>query len=272
MISRKKIFVTGASGFLGAHLCQSLKNRNIECIGFSRKHGPMVDVVINNYRELISFYEQNSILVNLAGDNRGANSTEEEMVSELSEIYKNNMVFISSSNVYGLYNNEKVSEDMTFKHNDDYAVSKISLEQVVLNNRGLVLRLSNVYGKGMSQNKIFYDIYNQINSSNTHIKLRNINVIKDYLYIDDFCDAIHLILDKPLKNTIINLGSGIGEKSIDLIKIICKILNKDFSKVKILSEESTSIKNILNIDLFMKEYNWTARTNIENGIYKWIKS
>ena len=115
-------------------------------------------------------------------------------------------------------------------------------------------------------------IYNQINNEGSHLKIRNMNVIKDYLYIDDFCDAMNSVLEKPLKNTIINLGSGIGVKSIKLVEVICKNLNKDFSKLKISSKEDTPIKSILNTDLFEKEYNWTSNINIENGILKWIKN
>ncbi|MGY8909593.1 MAG: hypothetical protein ACKVIG_07010, partial [Flavobacteriales bacterium] len=59
---------------------------------------------------------------------------------------------------------------------------------------------------------------------------------------------------------------------IKLVEVICRNLNKDFSKLKISSEEDTPIKNILNTDLFKKEYDWTSNINIENGIYKWIKN
>ena len=272
MISKKRVLVTGASGFLGSHLCQSLKKKNIDYIGFSRQDGSMVDCVVDNYKELISSYKKNNILINLAGNNTNVNVSEQKIISELSDVYKNNMIFISSSSVYGSYNDEKVSESMILNNSNDYAKSKILSEKVVFNNKGLILRLSNVYGKGMSQNKLFYDIYNQINNKSSHLKLRNINVIKDYLYIDDFCDAINIILEKPLKNRIINLGSGIGEKSIKLVEVICRNLNKDFSKLKISSKEDTPIKNILNTDLFKKEYDWTSNINIENGIYKWIKN
>ena len=263
--------MTGASGFLGSHLCRSFKNKNIDYIGFSRRRGAMVDHVISDYKELISSYDKNSILVNLAGDNTNPDANEQEIISELSDIYKSNMVFISSSSVYGPYNNEKISENMTLDDSNHYARFKALSEEIVLHNKGLVLRLSNVYGKGMSQNKIFYDIYNQINNKSSHLKLRNINVIKDYLYIDDFCDAMNIILEKPLKNIIINLGSGVGEKAIKLVEVICKNLHKDFGKLKISSEEDTPIKSILNTDLFKKEYNWTSNINIENGILKWIE-
>lgn len=272
MISKKRVLVTGASGFLGSHLCQSLKKKNIDYIGFSRRDGSMVDCVVDDYKELISSYKENNILINLAGNNTNMDVNEQKIISELSDVYKNNMIFVSSSSVYGSYNDEKVSESMILNDTNDYAKSKILSEKVVFNNKGLILRLSNVYGKGMSKNKLFYDIYNQINNKSSHLKLRNINVIKDYLYIDDFCDAINIILEKPLKNTIMNLGSGIGEKSIKLVEVICRNLNKDFSKLKISSKEDTPIKNILNTDLFKKEYDWTSNINIENGIYKWIKN
>lgn len=272
MISRKKVFVTGASGFLGSHLCQSFKNKNIDYIGFSRHHGVMVDHVIEDYKELISSYDKNSILINLAGDNTTPDTNEQKLISELSDVYKSNMIFISSSIVYGPYNDDKVSENMRLDDSNDYAKSKALSEEVVLNNKGLILRLSSVYGKGMAENKLFSDIYNQINNESSHLSLRNMNVIKDYLYIDDFCDAMNIILEKPLKNAIMNLGSGIGEKSIKLVEVICKNLHKDFSKLKISSKEDTPVKNILNTDLFEKEYNWTSNINIENGILKWIKN
>jgi nucleoside-diphosphate-sugar epimerase len=264
--------VAGASGFLGSHLCQSFKNKNIDCIGFSRKCGAMVDYIVDDYKELISSYDKNNILINLAGDNANMDVNEQKVIFELSNVYKSNMIFISSSMVYGPYSDDKFSEKMTLDVSNDYAKSKALSEKVILNNKGLILRLASIYGQGMEKNKLFNSIYNQINNEGSHLKIRNMNVIKDYLYIDDFCDAMNSVLEKPLKNTIINLGSGIGIKSIKLVEVICKNLNKDFSKLKISSKEDTPIKSILNTDLFEKEYNWTSNINIENGILKWIKN
>lgn len=271
MTSKTKVIVTGASGFLGSHLCRSFNRKSIDYIGVSRKNGPMVDVVLNDYKDLLLTYNKNNILINLAGNTSNVSVKEYELVSELSDLYKNNMIFFSSSSVYGTYSPAKISEHALLMNNDEYAKSKISLEEKVMKNNGLVIRLASIYGIRMSQEKLFFNIFNQINSSSMNLRLKNINVIKDYLYIDDFCSAINSIVTKPIKNLVVNLGTGIGIESLKVIELICENLNKDFSKLKISTTDNTAIKNILNTDLFKKEYSWMPSINIENGIYKWIK-
>ena len=125
----------------------------MDCLGISRSKSIYTDIVIDNYEEVISMNDGNSLLINLAGNNINVSEEETKFVNSLSESFKNKMIFISSAQVYGSSSEGPIAEHQQISKKKDYAKSKLALENKVLEHKGMVLRLSNIYGKGMSKKK-----------------------------------------------------------------------------------------------------------------------
>ena len=143
------------------------------------------------------------------------------------------MIFISSAQVYGSSSKGPIAEHQQISKKKDYAKSKLALQNKVLEHKGMVLRLSNIYGKGMSKKNIFHTIYSQVKDNGKEIALKNTMAIRDFIYIDDFVTILLKLMNKPFKFLILNVASG---KSISLKKII------DFlSKIYIIIFEQTKI-------------------------------
>ena len=155
MNSNSGIIITGSSGFIGSALCGYFKRNKISCLGISRKAAKETDIVVKNYNELINYNDGNTLLINLAGNNSFISKGEIDIISSLSESYKEKMIFISSAQVYGDDSKEPISESQKLSNMNDYSKSKISLEKTILKNKGMVLRLSNIYGKGMADNNVW---------------------------------------------------------------------------------------------------------------------
>jgi UDP-glucose 4-epimerase len=121
----------------------------------------------------------------------------------------------------------------------------------------LILRPGNVFEMN-EQNKIKkFSLISKINSlpANGAIHVRNNgNDIRDYIHIDQVSDIILTLVINNYRNITLNLSSGSGFKTKDVIKI----LNK---KVKIVYKKNISSKNnqeakkiILNNSLLKKIY------------------
>ena len=68
--------------------------------------------------------------------------------------------------------------------------------------------------------------------------------MRDYIYIDDVCNAIKVCLDKAPTNEIINIGSGIPYRFIDIIN---KAVEYSKSSSNIDYIEPTKFHNIVQV-------------------------
>lgn len=271
MDSKTRVIITGSSGFIGSSLRKYFKKHKVFCLGISRKATKETDVIIKNYHEVINYNDGNTLLINLAGNNTLISSNEINFISTLSESYKEKMIFVSSAKIYGYDSKEPMNENKKLLKLNDYGKLKKSLEKKILKNKGMVLRLSNVYGEGMSKYNIFNILYDQVTEGKKEIIIQNIKSIRDFVYIDDFCECLLKIISSKARNLILNIGTGMGTDVLTLFKCICSSLGDDYTDKKIISDELTESKLVLDIGLAKKIYNWEPKINIEQGIQKWLK-
>ena len=135
----------------------------------------------------------------------------------------------------------------------------------------MILRLSNVYGKGMSEHNIFNVLHDQIIENKKEIILKNMKSIRDFIYIDDFCECLLRVVSSKVRNLILNIGTGKGTDVLTLVKYMCKSLGHNYTDKNIISNELTESRLVLDIGLSKKIYNWAPKINIEKGIQKWLK-
>lgn len=271
MNSNSRVVITGSSGFIGSSLRKYFKEHKVPCLGISRKTSEETDIVVKNYHEVVNYNDGNTLLINLAGNNTSISNNEINFINALSESYKEKMIFVSSSKVYGYDFEKSMKENRELLNLNDYSKSKISLEKKILKNKGMILRLSNVYGKGMSRDNIFNILHDQIIGDKKEITLKNMKSIRDFIYIDDFCECLLKIVLSKVKNLILNIGTGKGTDVLTLIKCICKTLGHDYTDKHITSSGLTESRLVLDIGLSKKIYNWVPKIDIEKGIQEWLK-
>ncbi len=174
-ISGKRVLVTGATGFIGAHLCRRLASEGAHVLALERKPGrggalaaSGIEVVTGDItdgpRMEAILAHGVDVIVHLAAWLRGRNLREAVLVNEtasrsLAEASVRHsvsrFVFTSSIAVYGLHGNQDVAEDWPLQtYGDPYGDSKIRAEAVlqqVSHETGLALvivRPGMVYGPG----------------------------------------------------------------------------------------------------------------------------
>ena len=266
-----KVIVTGSSGFIGSHLTKKLISLNKEVMGVSRKKSLFSNYNVSSYSSLVDFSNNKNFLIHLAGSNLNIDSEineDKKVIKELSNAYKNRMIYISSASVYGNNSLNKVSELCATHTLTNYAKNKLICEGHVIRNGGIVLRLSNVFGPRMSNKSVFYDILKQVNESTIH--LENFSAERDFTFIDDICNAINNVIDNPIKG-VYNVSTGDG----NTIKNICDyILDiKGLDKLKFIYASKNKIKSRLVLDpqLFKKTFKWDAKITLEMGIKNFIQ-
>ena len=200
---------------------------------------------------------------------------------------KNNIFYhISTDEVYGSLGLEgSFTEYSKYDPNSPYSASKASSDHFVRayhKTYGLPILISNCsnnYGPNQHAEKM---IPNIIKSLLKQIKIpiygdgKN---IRDWLYVDDHCDAIELIFNNGNCGETYNIGGNYEISNIDLADIIIKI----FDEIK-LNNPGTSNKLIefvsdrpghdfryaIDFSKIKKELGWTPKTNFDKGIRETI--
>ena len=270
------IYITGASGFIGSNLIKKYDENNVIYRLVSRKKiNNKSSIFLKKYRELVA--EDNSSLIHLAENNRVdeakllGNKLIKENTDTMLNLMKNkwkHVVYLSSALVYDFNNPDyKNGNNMELiKASSIYQESKIECEKIVLEQGGTVLRMTNIFGPGMSKYNIFSDIINQLKTNNPII-LKNLSSVRDFLWIEDAIEAIIQANKKKVKG-IFNIASG---RSINIEKLVGKILkiaNKSEKEV-IGKEKNLGTLNVkININKSKEYLDWEPRTSLENGIKK----
>lgn len=186
-----------------------------------------------------------------------------------------NLIYLSSSSLYGVKGNKvKFREnDKTYKdtiyRKEKYFAEKCIFENLKNSNKNFsILRLSNPYGivnkfiRPIGFINICFDNMQKGKVTKIH---NNGQSIRDFIYIEDLLSAIDCTINSNLKKSIINIGSGKGNKVMDVIQIL-NSSNYAFS-FKIKNEITNYIDNsVLNLSKAKKDLNYVPKYSLNDGL------
>ena len=144
---------------------------------------------------------------------------------------------ISTDEVYGSLelNQSSFTETDPYQPSSPYSASKASSDHLVLSwfktygFPSIITNCSNNYGPFQFPEKLIpLVIINCLNEKKIPVYGDGKN-IRDWIYVEDHCNAIYEILIKGKIGEQYNIGSNNEIKNIDIIKIICEIMD---SKIK----------------------------------------
>ncbi len=231
---RKRILVTGGTGFIGSHLVKALTKEGYTCTVLDRKKYPFSDI-----RKLTKVIRGNNFIIHLAGQAKGESSeivstnvgSTLSLLEAISKIpgKKPVFVFASSFAVYGT-GNKILNEKSSLSPRNIYGFSKLWSEEILehyskeQNIPSVVLRLSNVYGKGAVPfgHSVVATFIRQI-KNNTSLTINGDGrQTRDFVYVDDVVNAFLCALKKRREGSmeIINICSSQKKSLKELIKII----------------------------------------------------
>lgn len=95
--------------------------------------------------------------------------------------------------------------------------------------------------------------------------------IRDWLYVEDHCKAIDLIIHKGREGEIYNVGGHNEMRNIDIVKLICHELGKPESLITYVADRKGHDKRYaIDPSKISKELGWLPETKFADGIKKTI--
>lgn len=169
------------------------------------------------------------------------------------------------------------TEETPIHTSSPYSSSKASADLLVLayfRTYGLpvsISRCSNNYGPYHFPEKLIpLMIINALHNKPLPVYGDGLNV-RDWLYVEDHCRAIDLIMRKGREGEVYNVGGHNEMKNIDIVKIICKELGKSESLITYVKDrKGHDLRYAIDPTKIHSELGWLPETNFEEGIKKTI--
>ena len=307
----KNILVTGGAGFIGSNFVRYMvgKHRSYRIVNFdaltyagnlenltdveSHPHYSFVKGDIRRIDEVKKVFQEYSIdtVVHFAAESHVDRSILGPSVFIETNVVGTNVLLdvsrefgverflhVSTDEVYGsLGATGYFTEETPLHANSPYSASKASSDLLVLAYQhtfgfpGIVTRCSNNYGPYQFPEKLIpLMIANALNDKPLPVYGDGLNV-RDWLYVEDHCSAIDVVLHKGLIGEVYNIGGSNEWKNIDIVKLILKILDKPESLISFVKDRPGHDRRYaIDAAKIQKELQWVPSYNFETGIKQTI--
>lgn len=311
ILSKAKVLVTGAGGFIGSHLVEELVRQGYNVRAFVRYNArndwgwlqtlPCLkdieihtgdirdyDSVRNAVRGVEIIFHLAALIgipysyisplayikTNVEGTYNILQAAREEGVQRV--------VHTSTSEVYGTARYVPINEEHPLQAQSPYAATKIAADQLVLSfhrSFGLpvvVVRPFNTFGPRQSARAVIPTIITQVLAGNQIIRLGNLSPTRDFNYVRDTVSGILTVgLSERTEGHVVNIGSGRETSIKELVDQIGNIMGR---KIKIEQENARVRPARSEVERLMcdnrRAYElagWTPRYTLEEGLRETIQ-
>ena len=301
-----RFLITGAAGFLGAPLANSLVADGHRVVGLDdlstgnpQRLSPEVHLVrgdINDRPKLWSLLQDVDCVYHLAARvivpesvlyprdynqvNVGGTVT---LMEAMRDVGVKRVILISSGTIYGNQRNQPMNERRRPNPHSPYAVSKLSAEyymRTIGNLWGIetvCLRVFNAYGPGQplppSHGPLIPYCLRQAMDNGTIVVHGNGKQTRDYVFVEDVVDAmIAASFTDKINRIIINVGSG---KETSVNEILKTVIELTGTKPEIVVNKSHDIgpsRMCADLSLATKKLGYRPKVGLEEGITRIIEN
>lgn len=191
---------------------------------------------------------------------------------------KNKFVHISTDEVYGTLGEEGFfTETSPIKPNSPYSASKASSDLIALayaetyKMNITVTNCSNNYGPYQHNEKLIPHMIKLAMNNEKLPVYGNGRNVRDWLYVEDHCEAIDLVYSNGRAKERYNIGGHNERRNIDIVKLILKKLGKSESLISYVEDrKGHDYRYAIDPTKITNELGWMPKTKFEDGIIKTI--
>lgn len=307
----KTLLVTGGAGFIGSNFIHYITEKrigyriiNLDKLTYAGNLENLKDMDGNpNYkfikgditdRKLVDdIFKSNSIdaVINFAAESHVDRSIEDPGIFIQTDIYGTYILLeamreyesgvflqISTDEVYGSVEYGSSKENDLLKPNSPYSASKAGAEMVVrsfFKTYGIpiiITRTSNNFGPYQHPEKMIpLFVSNLIDDKKVPLYGDGMN-IRDWIYVEDNCAAIDLILHNGKIGEIYNIGAGNEKPNIWITWRILELLGKTEKMINPVRDRLGHDRRYsLDCSKLKKELGWETHYNFEQALEKTVK-
>ncbi len=295
-----KIYVAGHKGLVGSAICRRLRQKGYRNIITASKS----KLDLTNQNKVYNFLKKiKPKFIFIAAAKVGGINLNEKYKADM--IYQNlviqtnlidaayragvrDLLFLGSSCVYPRNCKQPIKEEYLLtseleKTNDAYAIAKIAGIKMCesynnqFNTNFKCIMPTNTFGPNDKYNDshshFFPALIKKIHEYKIYNKKKlvlwgNGNARREMIYVDDLADACVFFMNKKIRETIVNIGTGVDFRIKDYVRIIGKVIipNKKIYIRYDKSKPNGTPRKLLNTNL-AKSYGWKPKTKLEKAIF-----
>jgi len=303
-----KILVTGGLGFIGSNFILILKKRfpswkitNLDAESFGSnkknlnqikkdKNYQYVKGNITNANLVKKLISQNDFVINFAAEShvdRSINNPESFIKSnyvgtytilEAIKKYKKTLIQISTDEVFGSLKSQTATECFPYNPSSPYASTKAAAELLVKSYvttfgcKAIITRCTNNFGPRQSLEKLIPKIISLANKNKKIPIYGNGKNVRDWIFVEDHCNAIIDILLKGKPGESYNISASNELDNLTIVNTILNIMKKPKNLIKFTKDRpGHDFRYSLDSSKIKKELKWKIKNNFEDGIKKTIE-
>jgi nucleoside-diphosphate-sugar epimerase len=288
----KKILITGGEGFIGRHLTKYLLELGAHptlCSRHARPRSDSVDVLqidlatVDDKGNIFHHYEFDAV-VHLASSGAlqkrySAITAEVAMVANLFDLLLatscQKFIFLGSADQYGT-SAAPQSEQTPSSPVNMYGLGKSMIDVMIdyaLRTTPasiITLRPFSVYGPGQPKHMFISQLLQSCHTGEA-FRMSQGDQLRDFVYVEDVCQAIICALTSDLKKGIYNIGTGVGTRLWDLVQLVLKLTNSDVSIHRGFYKRSGDPPELVaDLTQTVRDLGWKPTTLLEQGLRKTI--
>ena len=298
-----KLLVTGGLGFIGSNFIKKILiekkdiqivNVDAELEGSNLKNTSeiqdsqnyeFVKGNITNKNLMDKVIEKCDAVVNFAAESfvdRSILDANPFLVSNIRGAYtildiitkqKKRMIQISTDEVFGSLSEETATENSKFNPSSPYAATKASAEllinsySITHNSDVIITRCTNNYGPHQFPEKLIPKIILLANQDNKIPIYGNGKNIRDWIHVDDHCEAVFSVLNDGKKSESYNISANNEIDNLTIVKKILEIMGKKEDLIEFVEDRPWhDFRYSMSSKKISKELNWKTKYTFDKGL------
>jgi UDP-glucose 4-epimerase len=294
-----KFLITGAAGFIGSHLYKKLIDEGHEVIGIDNFLHPCKNPTIKEvkygdiryYHDIERWVKWADVVLHLAAQinvDKSISNPQETLdinitgtlnILEAVKKFNKQMVFASSSEVYGTSQDEYMSEEHPLDAQSPYAASKVAGDRLcksyydTYGTKVAILRNFNTFGTFQGD-----DSYGGVIAIFTRNALQGTPLVvfgdgeqrRDYMSVQDAISGYQLCYQKALWGKPINIGTGLTISINELAKYIKELSNSN-SEITHIEPRAGEVKRLCANIALARSLGFISKTNFYSDLFDYVK-
>ena len=303
-----KLLVTGGLGFIGSNFILKLLNENVdvkilnvdaELNGSNTKNlqnlknshnYEFVKGNIANKKFMEEQIEKCDAVVNFAAESfvdRSISDANPFLVSNIRGAFtildittkqKKRMIQVSTDEVFGSLSEGTASEESKFNPSSPYAATKAAAELIInsysvtYGSDVIITRCTNNYGPRQFAEKLIPKTIILANQNKKIPIYGNGSNIRDWIYVDDHCDAVSLALFKGKEGQSYNISANNEINNITIVKKILGVMNKSEDLIEFVEDRpGHDFRYSMDSKKITSELGWKTKLSFDKGLEKTIQ-
>mgnify|MGYP001227340202 FL=1 len=303
-----KLLVTGGLGFIGSNFILKTLHENegfdivnvdAELAGSNIKNLSQVKNLknyeyvkgnITNRKLMEDLIKNCDVVVNFAAESfvdRSINDANPFLVSNIRGAYtildiitkqKKRMIQISTDEVFGSLSNETATEESKFNPSSPYAATKAAAELLInsyfttFNSDVIITRCTNNYGPRQFAEKLVPKTIILAYHNKKIPIYGNGKNIRDWIYVDDHCDAVLSALHHGKSGESYNISANNEIDNLAIVRKILEIMNKPETLIEFVEDRpGHDLRYSLDSTKISDQLGWKVKLSFEEGLEKTVQ-